>query len=267
MKYQHILVSACLVLLSQGCSVLSAVNRMSNSGEQRYVVEADQPLGQEHGLRFDYTLLTQHLDILVLEGAELCFPATVVQAQTRELRIGNELKGGLLFDAANDIVIQRRLLDRLERQIQYVSKHKACTLAKTSPLTSPGDIGKKIATLLNIDNQFAVGSYSLNPKFVVRLGKAVELIAKLEDYRLLITGHADNTGNDQDNLVLSKKRAEQVGRYIQIMGIAESRIDIASLGSNDPLIAGNMSENRLVNRRVSIELIETANESESDQLQ
>jgi len=229
-----------------------------NSGPQRYVVEADQPLGQEHGLRFDYTLLTQHLDILVLEGAELCFPATVVQAQNRELRIGHELQGGLLFDAANDIIIQRRLLDRLERQLQYVNQQRACTLASTHPLTTPGDIGKRIAALLNIDNQFAIGSFSLNPKFVVKLGQAVELIANINDYRLLITGHADNSGSDQNNLTLSRKRAEQVSRYIQIMGIDKTRIEIAALGSNDPLVAGNLSQNRLVNRRVTVELIETA---------
>ncbi|NRA60328.1 MAG: OmpA family protein [Psychrobium sp.] len=261
MRYQAILIGVCMALLLPGCSALSVISRLNDSDEQRYVVEADQPLGQEHGLRFDYTLLAQHLDILVLEGAELCFPATVVQAQTRELRIGNELKGGLLFDAANDIIIQRRLLERLERQLQYVNHHKACTLAKTPPLTSPGDIGKKISALLNVDNQFAVGSYSLNPKFVVRLGKAVELIVKLDDYRLLITGHADISGTDEDNLALSKQRAEQVARYIQIMGIDKSRIDIAALGSDDPLVAGNLSENRLVNRRVSIELIEPVNKS------
>jgi len=259
MKPCLIIASVMSLTLTQGCA-----NLMSTLGghaqAQRYVVTADQPLGQEHGLRFDYTLLTQHLDILVLEGAELCFPATVVQAQTRELRIGNEIKSGLLFDAANDIIIQRRLLTRLGRQLQYVNEHQACTLATTAPLTNPGAIGKKIASLLNVDNQFAIGSYSLNPKFVIKLSQAVELIKKLTDYRLLITGHADNSGNAADNLILSRQRAEQVGRYIQIMGINKDRIDIATLGSNEPLVAGNQSEIRLINRRVTVELIERSNE-------
>lgn len=164
---------------------------------------------------------------------------------------------GITFDAANDIIIQRRLLNRLERQLHYVNQHKACALPKTPQLNAPGEIGKKISTLLNVDNQFAVGSSSLNPKFVVRLGKAVELLTKAVGYRLLITGHADNTGNDKSNLKLSQQRATQVSRYIQIMGIAKDRIDVAALGSNEPLIAGNRSETRLVNRRVTIELIET----------
>jgi len=261
MKPHLILASVLSLTLTQGCTnLLSSFG--NNAPEQRYVVEADQPLGKEHGLRFDYTLLTQHLDILVLEGAELCFPATVVQAQTRELRIGNEIKDGLSFDAANDIIIQRRLLARLERQLQYVNQHQACTLAKTDQLTTPGQIGKKLSSLLNIDNQFAVGSFSLNPKFVIRLSQAVALIGKLTDYRLLITGHADNTGTDANNLKLSRQRAEQVGRYIQIMGINKDRIDIATLGSNEPLIAGSQSAVRLVNRRVTVELIERSSESQ-----
>ncbi len=258
MREQLILVCVLIIFLNQGCAMLPKYNRLPSSSAPRYVVAVDQPLGQEHGLHFDYTLLTQHLDILVLEGAELCFPATVVQAQTREIRIGNELKDGLLFDAANDIIIQRRLLDRLEHQLEYVNQHQACTLAKTPPLSSPGALGQKIAALLNIDNQFAVDSFSLNPKFVVKLGQAVALIRTLTDYRLLITGHADNTGTNQHNLALSRQRAEQVSRYIQIMGISKDRIDIAALGSNDPLMVGSLRENRLVNRRVTIELIEHA---------
>ncbi|NRA82562.1 MAG: OmpA family protein [Gammaproteobacteria bacterium] len=242
--------------LTQGCSALSSGWSTNNTLEPRYNVEQDQPLGQEHGLKFDYTLLTQHLDILVLEGAELCFPATVVQAKTLETRIGNELRSGLLYDAANDLIIQHRLLNRLERQLQYVNQHQACILPKTPQLRVPGDIGKKISTLLNIDNQFATGSFSLNPKFVVRLSQAVELLVKLTDYRLLITGHADSTGNDKNNLILSQERADQVSRYIQIMGITKDRIDTAALGSNEPLIKGNQSATRLINRRVTIEVIE-----------
>jgi len=257
MKALRLVVAALCITLTQGCASLVSSALWGKDEQQRYVIETDQPLGQEHGLRFDYTLLTQHLDILVLEGAELCFPATVVQAQTRELRIGHELKGGLHFDAANDIIIQRRLLDRLERQLQYVNQHQACALPKSGQLTKPGDLGKKISTLLNIDNQFAVGSFSLNPKFVVRLGQAVQLIGKLIDYRLLITGHADSSGNDVNNLKLSRQRAEQVSRYIQIMGIHKTRIDIAAVGSNEPLMAGDHLATRLVNRRVTIELVES----------
>ncbi|MGR5543248.1 OmpA family protein, partial [Vibrio campbellii] len=74
----------------------------------------DEPLGPEHGLRFDFHLTQLHLDSLIQQGAEWCFPASVVQAKTKENRIARELEGGLLIDAANDIVIQRKNLGLLE---------------------------------------------------------------------------------------------------------------------------------------------------------
>jgi len=253
-------VATLLLSQVQGCSHLTKFTNLGNQNSvigPRYPVEANQPLGHEHGLRFDFTLLTQHLDILVLEGAELCFPATVVQAQTRENRINNEMKSGLLFDAANDIIIQRSLLARLENQLNYVKRQQTCQLANTPPMSTPGDIGKRVSALLNVDNQFVSDSHALNPKYVVRLSQAVELVSSLSDYKLLITGHADISGNTQHNLVLSKQRAEQVARYLNIMGIDNERIDISAVGSSQPLFNGNNASVRLVNRRVSIELVES----------
>ncbi len=43
-------------------------------------VMPDEPLGPEHGLRFDWKLTKLHLDALIQEGAKWCFPAAVVQA-------------------------------------------------------------------------------------------------------------------------------------------------------------------------------------------
>lgn len=42
-------------------------------------VMPDEPLGPEHGLRFDWQLTKLHLDALIQEGARWCFPAAVVQ--------------------------------------------------------------------------------------------------------------------------------------------------------------------------------------------
>jgi len=244
-------------------------------------VMPDQPLGPEHGLRFELELVRQHLDILVLEGAELCFPATVIQAKQRQNRITRELQGDLDFDAANDLVIQRKLLARLERQLDYVKQQSICIIpvsnnlyenneisnpdendseellsTKVNPII-PGNIGKQIYELLNTDNQFAFGSSELNPKYIVRLAEAAQLLNNHPDYHLEITGHADVIGDKQHNVKLSLARAKQVGRYLKIMGLAPERIEFDAVGSDNPLFDGKESHIRLVNRRVSIELIDS----------
>jgi outer membrane protein OmpA-like peptidoglycan-associated protein len=222
-------------------------------------IEADQPLQPEHGLRFDLELSRQHLDTLILQGAELCFPATVVQAEQREARIARQLEGGLSHDAANDILIQRKTLARLERQLDYVREEEVCVIPKVAGEDTPGRIGQSIDELLNSDNQFAFGSHELNPKYVGRLAEAATLLRDQPQFHLEITGHADSVGAPEGNLELSRARAEQVGRYLNIMGIPPARIRVAAAGSESPLFDGEGAERRLVNRRVSIELIEVTN--------
>lgn len=220
-------------------------------------VMPDEPLGPEHGLRFEWELGARHLDVLVLEGAELCFPATVLQARRMQDRIVRELHGGLEFDAANDIIIQRATLERLEKQLDAVRRSGACVPHSAQGYSNATDLAADVYTLLNVDNQFAFNSPEVNPKYMGHLAEAAHLLRDKPQYRLRVTGHADSVGSNDANRTLSLARANQVKRYLQIFGIAPSRIEVAAVGAGDPLFEGSAPQTRLVNRRVSIELIET----------
>jgi len=256
------LISTLILLGSLGVSGCVSWPDKGHGGMAEYTlgklspVMPDQPLGPEHGLRFELDLVQRHLDVLVLEGAELCFPATVVQARERQGRIARQLQGGLDFDAANDLIVQRKLLARLERQLDYVKQDKLCTLPATVGQERPGETGKHIHELLNTDNQFAFDSPELNPKYVGRLAEAAQLLRDQPAYQLRITGHADSLGEKKHNQELSLARARKVGRYLQIFGLDPQRIQFDAVGADSPLFDGNQPHIRLTNRRVSIELIE-----------
>jgi len=213
--------------------------------------------GSANSLEFEVQLLSRHLDVLVLEGAELCFPATVVQAKKRQDRITREIAGGLSYDAANDMVIQTKLLARLERQLDYVRKQAVCDLPIAASQQTPGELGDHIYQLLNRDNQFAFGSAEINPKYIGHLSEAAALLLQHQSYQLRITGHADGIGIADSNKALSMARAEQVARYLQIFGLPLERMAVDAVGSDSPLFEGLNPETRLVNRRVSIELVES----------
>lgn len=222
-------------------------------------VEAGQPLTPAHGLRFDFELSRHLLKLLVEEGAERCFPATVAQARLREARIGRELLGGLEYDAANDILIQRDQLSRLERQMLAAQAQHTCQRYAgdfAADGTDAASMATQLDELLNADNQFAFGSSELNPKYMGRLAQAALLLRPVAHYQLQVIGHADAIGSEADNQQLSLKRAEQVSRYLQIFGVPASRIQVSAVGESEPLASGMAPENRLVNRRVSIVLIE-----------
>lgn len=255
-----------LFILFGSIALLSGCNHWPEQGRGGFAehhLQTLQPMEEDYRgvapdqtLRLELDVLSRHLDVLVLEGAELCFPATVVQAKERQNRITREIAGGLNMDAANDIVIQRSLLYRLERQLDYVLEQAVCELPKIADEKKPGDMAKQIHDLLNADNQFAFGSSEINPKYVGRLAEATRLLVEHGQYRLIITGHADAVGNDNENQELSQKRAEQVSRYLQIFGLPGQRMTTNAVGANDPLFEGMQPEVRLTNRRVSIQLIE-----------
>ncbi|MEZ8841778.1 OmpA family protein [Vibrio splendidus] len=223
-------------------------------------VMPDEPLGPEHGLRFDWQLAKLHLDALIQEGARWCFPAAVVQAIEKQNRIARELQGGLLLDAANDLVIQRKRLNELEVQLDYVTSQARCEPPKNeNQFRMQLSVIEQLYDLLNVDNQFAENSTEVNPKYMGRLAEATTLLKEHKSLDLVVTGHADATGTEKFNDDLALGRARQVERYLTIFGLGAQRIKAVSVGETVPLFEGESDGTRLTNRRVSIEIISPKN--------
>ncbi|MGF1837682.1 OmpA family protein [Vibrio atlanticus] len=223
-------------------------------------VMPDEPLGPEHGLRFDWQLAKLHLDALIQEGARWCFPAAVVQAIEKQNRIARELQGGLLLDAANDLVIQRKRLNELEVQLDYVTSQARCEPPKNeNQFRMQLSVIEQLYDLLNVDNQFAENSTEVNPKYMGRLAEATTLLKEHKSLDLVVTGHADATGTEEYNDDLALGRAKQVERYLTIFGLGAQRIKAVSVGETVPLFDGESDGTRLTNRRVSIEVISPKN--------
>jgi outer membrane protein OmpA-like peptidoglycan-associated protein len=272
-KFLNTMSGITALILLQGCSTPFPENGTGGVAEN-YLTEdfsptmPDEPLGPEHGLRFDWQLAKLHLQSLIQEGAKWCFPAAVVQALENQNRIARELAGGLQLDAANDLVIQRKRLNELEKQLNYVTIHTKCV-----PPTFENEINFKqhIATveqlykMLNVDNQFAINSIEINPKYMRHLAEAASQLSILPKLTLSITGHADTSGTPEQNVTLAQGRAEQVKRYLTILGVAPTRIKTTSVGDTLPLVPGNSDAVKLTNRRVSIEIIESTDEAKGGQ--
>lgn len=287
----------CLMLVLS--AFLSACSLYPDHGEGGFAEHAielidpvsyGQPLGPEHGLMFEFELLRRQLDILVLEGAKMCFPATVVKAKQNQNRIARQIDGGLEYDASNDMLIQREILLRLERQLDYVTKANICephpltrhyadnryeflehlhhgemvhqhpspalaqAAAKQGKQTADKMALSDIMDLLNADNQFAFDSEEINPKYLGRLAKASHALQHWPEVDIVIHGHADEMGSSASNLKLSQARAEMVQRYLLIFGIDAERISILAKGESEPYVPGTEPHIRLINRRVYIEL-------------
>jgi outer membrane protein OmpA-like peptidoglycan-associated protein len=225
--------------------------------------ESIQSITPEQGLFFEFELVKQHLDIMILEGARYCFPATVVQAQQRQNRIIRELNGDLELDAANDLIIQRNLLTRLEQQLDYVTKEKACTPPSDDNLLVLEKDIQAIADLLNNGQQFEDNSDVLTQHYTGQLAEASFLLRDLSGLAIHITGHVDSVdGNEQHALSLA--RTQMIQRYLQVFGINPKHIHITAIDNDNPIFEQHVTAEINTKRRVTIELVELyASETET----
>ncbi len=67
-----------------------------------------------------------------------------------------------------------------------------------------------------------------------------------------IVGHTDDKGDDDDNMVLSKKRARSVRDYLVSKGHDRSKMIITGMGETRPTASNDTKEGRAQNRRVEI---------------
>ncbi|WP_439147603.1 OmpA family protein [Vibrio sp.] len=256
-----VLVLGCTSFPEQGTGGLAeSYDSLNYQNSDFSPVMPDEPLGPEHGLRFDWQLAKLHLDALIQEGARWCFPAAVVQAIQKQNRIARELQGGLLLDAANDLVIQRKRLNELEVQLDYVTSQARCEPPKNeNQFRMQLSVIQQLYELLNVDNQFAQNSTEVNPKYMGKLAEASYILKENKSLDLIVTGHADATGSEEYNDKLALGRAKQVERYLTIFGLNPQRIKAVSVGETVPLFEGESDGTLLTNRRVSIEVISLDN--------
>lgn len=111
---------------------------------------------------------------------------------------------------------------------------------------------KKTITLTNVlfDNDKAV----LTRKSFPDLDKLV-LQLKKSQMKIEIRGHADHSGNEAQNQILSEERAKAVVDYLISKGINKNRLFYKGHGSTKPVASNESDEGRRQNRRVEFVIV------------
>lgn len=74
--------------------------------------------------------------------------------------------------------------------------------------------------------------------------------------RIELAGHTDNQGDFDQNITLSRERAEAVRTFLVKNGVAARRIQARGYGSTRPIAANSREETRQLNRRVEMTVLE-----------
>lgn len=70
--------------------------------------------------------------------------------------------------------------------------------------------------------------------------------------KLRLEAHTDDVGNDDANMLLSKRRAAAVEHYLEDKGVAHQRITSEGFGETRPKLPNTSDGNRKINRRVEM---------------
>lgn len=103
---------------------------------------------------------------------------------------------------------------------------------------------------------FSTGEAILSKESDKELETIVQLLQDYPKVRIEIGGHTDNIGTDEDNNILSKKRAEAVVNYLHSKGVSLERLLAKGYGSTFPIADNRTEEGRKQNRRTEMKVIE-----------
>jgi outer membrane protein OmpA-like peptidoglycan-associated protein len=103
---------------------------------------------------------------------------------------------------------------------------------------------------------FDFDSYELLPQSELELQKVIDFMTNNPTVKIEISGHTDNTGTDVYNQELSENRARVVVGYLKTKGIEQDRMEYRGYGSKQPVADNETDENRALNRRTELKIIE-----------
>ncbi|MCE7996352.1 MAG: PorP/SprF family type IX secretion system membrane protein [Roseivirga sp.] len=114
----------------------------------------------------------------------------------------------------------------------------------------------KVLSLATRSVAFNSGSATLKTESYESLNAVAQLLEDNPEVKLVLSGYTDNTGNADNNLMLSKQRAAAVKTYLIGQGGSEGRITAEGFGIARPLADNATAEGRAINRRVEMKIVQ-----------
>ena len=116
------------------------------------------------------------------------------------------------------------------------------------PDTVPPKVVKFSGTFPDV--RFWLNSSQLRAQDKRTLRRVLKALKKHPNLRIKLRGHADETGPEDYNLDLSRKRAEAVRQYLVRNGARASQLEVEALGEAEPISSEQQARNRRVEFKI-----------------
>jgi len=111
------------------------------------------------------------------------------------------------------------------------------------------------ATIVLKNIFFDTKKFEIKTESTPELDNLVQLLKDNPALKIQITGHTDNVGKAEDNLLLSDNRAKAVITYLTSKGINPARLSYKGYGATQPVDSNSTEEGRAKNRRTELKVI------------
>lgn len=102
---------------------------------------------------------------------------------------------------------------------------------------------------------FEIDSYQLEPASYPELERLLLLLQQNQEITIEVSGHTDNTGSYDHNLLLSQNRARSVRNFLTGKGVSPKRIHYKGYADTRPVDTNDTPEGRANNRRTEIQIL------------
>lgn len=111
----------------------------------------------------------------------------------------------------------------------------------------PNNVGVRVIEMNSVG--FPSGSAEVLPAHALELDRVAAVMNALPNVSLLVVGHTDQLGDEQENFVVSDARARAVVNYLVSVGIRADRLSSRAVGEGDLIAIGNDAASLALNRR------------------
>lgn len=141
-----------------------------------------------------------------------------------------------------------------EREARLAAeKRAAAAMASLAEIAKVKEESRGTVITLDGSVLFVTGKSELLPIARDKLDSVAKALEEVhDDQSIVVEGHTDSQGSDQNNLTLSQARADSVRQYLISRGVKTDRIRALGKGESQPLASNDTPEGRANNRRVEI---------------
>lgn len=152
-----------------------------------------------------------------------------------------------------ELIARQKELEQEKAARIDAEKKAAAALASLEEIAKVKEESRGLVITLDGSVLFTTGQSQLLPIAQQKLEQVAQALQEQDDSKkIVVEGHTDSVGSEENNRRLSQQRAESVRTFLVSQGVPSHRISAVGKGESEPIGDNRTPEGRANNRRVEI---------------